>query len=317
MSVSEGVSNTTLAGNDSSHNTTAVGNMEWDAPSVMSMVIFILTFLLGVPGNGAVIWVTSFKMKIKVHTVCFLNLAMADLIYCLTLPFRITNNSLAYSGYNPYFSWKYIGFFMLLNASASVYLLCLISICRCLAIAQPIWFQQLLSLRWVRAACFGVWILAFVICLPVLLIQDLGKWMTVLELFWFLFIFGLPFLIMITCYSLVGWKLQGSRFAKSKKPLRLIITVVVTFMICWIPNAVYDLISTFSTPIPGAWSLLTVALASLNSALNPLLYLFSGREFHQVCSRSILASLRLAFAEQRLELETQSQASNFTSNTNV
>ncbi|XP_072884188.1 C3a anaphylatoxin chemotactic receptor-like [Hemitrygon akajei] len=318
MSFSEGVTSSTVTGNLSSHNSTDNGNrMEWGAPSVVSMVIFALTFLLGVPGNSAVIWVTGFKMKSKVHTVCFLNLALADLIYCLTLPFIMVNITMIYSGYKAYFSWNFIGSLTFLNASASIYLLCLISICRCLAITRPTWFQHHLSLKWARAACFGVWILAFVMRLPVLLLRDWKKESTVLEPFWFVFIFGLPLLIMITSYSLVGFRLQGSRFAKSKKPVRLIITVVVTFMICWIPNTVCDLVSTFTTLIPPDLSLFTVALASFNSALNPLLYVFAGRKFHQVFRRSILASLHLAFAEQRLELETQSETPNLTSNTNV
>ncbi|XP_072102778.1 C3a anaphylatoxin chemotactic receptor-like [Mobula birostris] len=311
-------SSSTLAGSLSSHNSTADGNrMEWGAPSVISMVIFALTFLLGVLGNGAVIWVTGFKMKSNIHTVCFLNLALADLIYCLNLPFRMSNTSLSYSGHKAYFTWKFSGTLMFLNAAASIYLLCLISICRCLAITRPIWFQQHLSLIWVRAACFGMWILAFVMCLPVLLLQDLEKELTVLEPIWFVFIIGLPFVIMITCYCLVGWRLQGDRFFEYPKPVRLIITVVVAFMICWIPNTVCDLVSTFSTPIPRDWSLFTVALASFNSALNPLLYVFAGREFRQVLRRSLLASLRLAFAEQSLELESQAENRNLISNTNV
>ncbi|XP_072884191.1 C3a anaphylatoxin chemotactic receptor-like [Hemitrygon akajei] len=312
MFLSEEVCNLTLAGNF-----TVVGNMEWGAASVTSMVIFTLTFLLGVPGNGAVIWVIGFKMKTNVHTECFLALALTDVIDCLTLPFLMANISLTYSGYNAYFSCKVIGILMFLDASASTYLLCLISICRCVAITRPTWFQQHLSLTWIRASCFGVWVLAFVMCLPVLLLADLKKDSTVLEPFWFVFTFGLPFLIMITCYFLIGWKLQGNRFAKSKKPVRLIITVVLAFMISWIPNAVCDLLSAFTTPISQDWSLFTVALASFNSALNPLLYVFAGREFHQVFKHSILASLRLAFAEQRPELETQSQTPNLTLNTNV
>ncbi|XP_059805686.1 C3a anaphylatoxin chemotactic receptor-like [Hypanus sabinus] len=312
MFLSEEVCNLTLAGNS-----TAVGNMQWGASSITSLVIFALTFLLGVPGNGAVIWVIGFKMKSNVHMECFLTLALTDLIDCLTLPFRMTNISLTHSGYKAYFSCKFIGILMFLDASASTYLLCLISICRCLAITRATWFHQHLSLTWIRASCFGVWILAFVMCLPVLLLRDFQKESIVLEPFWFVFTFGLPFLIMITCYFLIGWRLQGNRFAKSKKPVRLIITVVVAFLICWIPNAVCDLLSAFTTPISQDWSLFTVALASFNSALNPFLYVFAGREFHQVFRRSLLASLHLAFAEQRPELETQSQTPNLTLNTNV
>ncbi|XP_072102776.1 C3a anaphylatoxin chemotactic receptor-like [Mobula birostris] len=315
MSFYEGMSNSTLAGNLSSHNSTADENiMEWGAVSVISMVIFALIILLGVPGNGAVIWVTGFVMKSEVHTVCFLNLALADLIYCMSIPFRMANIFLSYSGLEDYFHKKFFGTLMFLNASAGIYLLCLISIYRSLGIIRPIWFQQHLSLTWVRAACVGVWILTFVMCLPVLLFRDLKKELAVLEPLWFVCIFGLPSVIMIICYSLVVRRLQGNKFVKSKKPVHLIITVVVTFMICWIPNAACDLVSTFSTPIPRDWWLFTVALASFNSALNPLLYVFSGREFRQVLRSSLLASLRLTFAEQRLELKTQTQTRNHISN---
>ncbi|XP_059814454.1 C3a anaphylatoxin chemotactic receptor-like [Hypanus sabinus] len=317
MSYSEGMTSSTLAGNLSSHNSMADGNrMEWGAPSVVSMVIFTLTVLLGVPGNGSVIWVTGFKMKSKVHTVCFLNLALADLIYCLTLPFRMANISLICFGDNAYFSMEFIRTLTFLNATASIYLLCLISICRCLAITRPSWFQQQLSLTWARGACFGIWILAFAMCKPVLLLQDWKEELTVLQPFWFVFIFGLPLLIMITSYSLVGCRLQENRFVKSKKSVCLIITVVITFMICWIPNTVCNLVAIVK-PIPPDLSLFTVALASFNSALNPLLYVFVGREFHQVFRRSILTSLHLALAEQRLESETQPQTPNLALNTNV
>ncbi|XP_072884193.1 C3a anaphylatoxin chemotactic receptor-like [Hemitrygon akajei] len=259
--------------------------MEWGAASVTSMVIFTLTFLLGVPGNGTVIWVIVFKMKSNVHTECFLTLALTDLIYCLTLPFRMANISLTHSGYNAYFSCKFIGILMFLDASASTYLLFLISICRCLDITRPPWFQQYLSLTWSLDPSLR----RVPACPPASGFEG----------------------------GIDGWRLQGNRFAKYQKPVRLIITVVVAFMICWIPNAACDLLSAFTTPISQDWSSFTVALASCNSAINPLLYVFAGREFHQVFRRSILASLRLAFAEQSPEMETQSRTPNFTIYMNV
>ncbi|XP_051901526.1 formyl peptide receptor-related sequence 3-like [Pristis pectinata] len=107
-------------------------------------------------------------MKRTVHTVCYLNLAVADLTYCLTLPILVA--SLIVQG-----SWRknqLLRMFVLcavtLNASASIFLLTLISIFRCLAITRPIWFRQHPGLAWVRAACFGAWGLAFLLCLPVL-----------------------------------------------------------------------------------------------------------------------------------------------------
>ncbi|XP_062891247.1 C3a anaphylatoxin chemotactic receptor-like [Mobula hypostoma] len=275
------------------------------------MAILIVTVLLGVPGNGAVIWVTGFKMKSNVPNVCFLNLAVADLIHCLCLPLHIVVIYQLYSGYFPNFFWVFVIPIMFPNAFASIYLLCLISIYRCLAITRPIWFRQHLNLAWVRATCFMVWVIAIVIFMPVFLSRFFSKFV----LIWLVFIFGLPLVIMIICYALVGWKLQGDRFAHSRKPIRLIVTAVAAFMICWLPSTLYALISNDSMLRHFDWYILTEALASFSSALNPLIYVFVGSDFRQVFRRSMFPSLQLTFSEYELKGETHNR--NPTSNTNV
>ncbi|XP_059805680.1 C3a anaphylatoxin chemotactic receptor-like [Hypanus sabinus] len=299
MSFSEGIYNSTLTGNLSSYNYTDSGfSMEWGAPSVVSMFINILTVLLGVPGNGAVIWVTGFKMESKAHTVCFMKLAVADLMYCLLLPLLMVGIA------------KYIdnivsiicNTIMLLTTFASIYLLCLISLYRCLAITRPIWFQQHLRLVWVRATCFVVWVIT-ILQFPFSTMQILGA-----------FSFGLPFVIMVISYAVVGWRLHGERFVKSRKPIGLLVNAVAAFVICWLPFSVCLLLPN-DVVVAGDWFDFTHALASFNSALNPLIYVFAGNDFRQVFRRSLFASLRLAFAEHELQRETSNRIS--TSNTNV
>ncbi|XP_062891246.1 C3a anaphylatoxin chemotactic receptor-like [Mobula hypostoma] len=282
--------------------------MEWGAPSVMSMVIFTLTFLLGVPGNGAVIWVTGFKMKRNVHTVCFLNLAVADLTFCLFLPFLMADTAqLRVSESLSVF----IRSIIFLNVFASIYQLCLISIYRCLAILRPIWFQQHLSFARVRATCFMVWVIAIAMCLPLFFPQYLSEHIII----WTVFIFGLPFAIMITCYALVGWRLHGDRFANVRKPIRLIVTSVAAFVMCCLPVTLCTLLRNFSHSVSRDWLIFTEALASFNSSLNPFVYVFASSDFRQVFRRSLFASLQLAFTEHELKGETQNR--NPTSNTNV
>ncbi|XP_062891244.1 C3a anaphylatoxin chemotactic receptor-like [Mobula hypostoma] len=305
MSLSERVSNSTFTGNFCPNNSAAGRfRMEWGAPSVMTMVILIVTVLLGVPGNGAVIWVTGIKMKSKVPNVCFLNLAVADLIYCLCLPLHIILQL------ECFYFWLLVLPTMFLVAFASLYLLCLISTYRCLAITRPIWFQQHVSLAWVRVTCFVVWVIALVIFMLVFLSRYYSK------LFLVAFTFALPpLVIIIICYSFVGWRLQGARFAETRKPIRLIVTAVAAFMICWLPNALFALISNDSILHHFDWYILTEALASFNSALNPLIYVFAGSDFRQVLRRSLFASLQLAFTEHEPKGETENR--NPTSNTNL
>ncbi|XP_051865064.1 C3a anaphylatoxin chemotactic receptor-like [Pristis pectinata] len=291
--------------------------------ATLSILAYALTFLLGVPGNGAVIWVTGFKMKRSVNTVWFLNLAVADLTYCLTLPFQLANVALRSTWPRDNVLCKLLPSAIVLNMSASVFLLTLISVDRCLAVTRPVWSQTHRSLAWVRVACFGAWGLAFLMCLPTLLTRqvvtypELGlsfcsfnytgtyfgdRTKAVVEVTRAVFAFALPFLIMAACYLLIGRKLQGGKFAKSRKPVRLIAAVVAAFFVCWLPYHICGLAQAFaSSSAAQVWDSAAVGLASFNSALNPLLYVFAGRDFRQVFRRSVAASLRLAFAEERSE----------------
>ncbi|XP_059805679.1 C3a anaphylatoxin chemotactic receptor-like [Hypanus sabinus] len=305
MSLSEGVHNSMLTGNHNHSNATASRfKMEWRAPSVISMAIFTLTVLLGLTGNGAVIWVTGFKMKRNVHTVCFLNLAAADLLFCLCLPLQMLYVSVLGSGDGENTLSSLLTSIMYLYALASRYLLCLISIYRCLAVNRPIWFQQHLKLAWVRVNCFVVWVIATVMSLLAFFLLAGDDALRILAAFSFV----PPFVIMITCYTIVGWRLHGDRFAKSRKPIRLLMTAVAAFVICWLPVSICN-IAQIGFDLPD-WIMLFQALASFNSALNPLVYVFAGSDFRQVFKRSLFASLQLAFAEQEIQGETQNRNPN-------
>ncbi|XP_051864934.1 C3a anaphylatoxin chemotactic receptor-like [Pristis pectinata] len=299
--------NPTLGGNLSSSDSTP-GNLGFQRPAsvILSLIFYTISFLLGVPGNGAVVWVTGFKMKRNVHTVCFLNLAVADLTYCLTLPLQLAGFSVE--------SWRrdhLLQMFLLcavnINMSSSIFLLTLISISRCLAVTRPIWFLQHLRLAWVRAACYGAWGLAFLTCLPYLLSPQIFPYLGIKISAAFLltrvvFTFCLPVVIMAACYLLICRELRWDRFAQSRKPVRLIVTVVAAFIVCWLPITVCRLFLAFSQPVPLDLIVIAFAIASFNSALNPLLYVFVGRDFRQVFRRSLAASLRLAFTEERVRV---------------
>ncbi|CAF94855.1 unnamed protein product [Tetraodon nigroviridis] len=99
----------------------------------MSMIIYSLAFVLGVLGNGVVIWVTGFKMK-TVNTVWFLNLAVADFLFTAFLPLSVTY--IAMDSHWPFgkFMCKLNSMILYLNMFASVYLLVVISVDRCVSV---------------------------------------------------------------------------------------------------------------------------------------------------------------------------------------
>ncbi|XP_059805664.1 C3a anaphylatoxin chemotactic receptor-like [Hypanus sabinus] len=284
------------------------GEMKWSANDAALKMFFALIILLGAPGNGAVIWVTGFNTERSVYTVCFLNLAVADLTYCLTLPSLLAYSCLSdHSSSNTF--WRFLRWIFKFHMSTIALLLTLISIVRCLAITRPVWFHYHKGLVWVRAACFGAWGLAFLLCLPELLHFSTESYSTketevALEITGNILSFGPPLLIMALCYLLIARKLKGKTFAKHRYLVHLIITMVSVFIVCWLPVTVCDTLWKLSICISLKSLYITLSLASLNGVFNPLIYVFSGRDFRQVFRRSLAATLRLVFAEEKMELTT-------------
>ncbi|KAM9229229.1 C3a anaphylatoxin chemotactic receptor [Dugong dugon] len=140
---------------------------------ILSMVILGLTFLLGLPGNGLVLWVAGLKMQRTVNTVWFLHLTVADFLCCLSLPFSLAH--LALQGHWPY-GWllcKLIPSIIILNMFASVFLLTAISLDRCLLVLKPIWCQNHRNVRTAFAICGCIWVVAFAMCIPVFLYREM------------------------------------------------------------------------------------------------------------------------------------------------
>ncbi|XP_005038308.1 PREDICTED: C3a anaphylatoxin chemotactic receptor [Ficedula albicollis] len=153
-----------VLGNSSSQEEAAV---HYASESIVSIAIFTIVFVIGIPGNGLVIWVAGLKMKRSVNTVWFLNLAVADIMCCLSLPFSIVH--LALHEHWPYgwFLCKVIPTVIIFTMFASVFLLVAISIDRCLLVMKPVWCQNHRTVKFISLICSGIWMLAFIFCCPV------------------------------------------------------------------------------------------------------------------------------------------------------
>ncbi|NXL89086.1 C3AR protein, partial [Alectura lathami] len=140
--------------------------------SIVSIIIFILVFIIGIPGNGLVIWVAGLKMKRTVNIVWFLNLAVADFMCCLSLPFLIVHLFLYEHWPYGWFLCKVIPSVIIFTMFASVFLLMVISIDRCLLVLKPVWCQNHRTVKFISLVCSGIWILAFIFCCPVFHYRD-------------------------------------------------------------------------------------------------------------------------------------------------
>ncbi|XP_006894884.1 PREDICTED: chemokine-like receptor 1 [Elephantulus edwardii] len=277
------------------------------------VVVYSVVCFLGILGNGLVIVITTFKMKRTVNTVWFLHLAVADFLFNVFLPFHIAYAAMDYHWVFGKAMCKLSNFLLIHNMYTSVFLLTVISCDRCVAVLLPVWSQNHRGVRLAYMACTVIWVLAFFLSSPSLVFRDTtnhhGKIScfnnfslsaaspsahgepdstaytrhVVVTITRFLCGFLIPVLIITACYLTIVCKLQRNRLAKTKKPFKIIVTIIITFFLCWCPYHTLYLLELHHTKVPGTvFSLVlpfATALAIANSCMNPILYVFMGQDF--------------------------------------
>ncbi|XP_019665385.1 C3a anaphylatoxin chemotactic receptor [Ailuropoda melanoleuca] len=116
--------------------------------------------------------------------------------------------------------------------------------------------------------------------------------------------FLLPFIVMVTCYGLIIFRMRRGRFTKTWiKTFQVAMAVVVVFCVCWAPYHIVGVLSLFfdpETPFGEAllsWDHVSIALASANSCFNPFLYALLGKDFRKKAKQSMKGILEAAFSE--------------------
>lgn len=295
-----------------------IGARHW-----FSLICYSIVFLLGVPGNALVVWVTAFRMPNSVNAQWFLNLAIADLLCCLSLPLLMV--PLAQDQHWPFgpLACKILHGLFYMMMYCSVLLLVVISLDRFLLVTKPVWCQNRRNSKIARCVCLAIWLLALLGSSPQFahmeeLVQSETKILCVsvhhsIGQAWAVTVsrcflsFVLPF--MIICVS--HWKVyqmtrsgRGQRGNdKSARTLRVVLALVFSFFLCWMPLHIVDLLQliTYKKSAKLRTDLLlghvlALCLAYINSCLNPLLYVCLGRGFKE----NLISSLRsvLHFASE-------------------
>lgn len=286
--------------------------------NIVSIVLYSLTCILGLPGNAFVIWIAGFKMKRTVNTVWFLNLASADFLCCLSIPFSIVEIALDYHWPYGNLMCKVIPTVIILNMFASVFTLTLISLDRFALVIKPVWSQNHRRLSLAYLLSGATWFVALLLSIPTMIYREshftditnittqCAYTMTqsvVKKIYVSRFVFGfvIPLFIIVACYLLIGRKVSRSSFGRSQKALKLILGVIVAFFVCWLPYHVVGLILEYTEDFPNAviksLDPLSVALAYINSCLNPILYVFMGQDFKEKVRLSLRRVLENVFDE--------------------
>ncbi|KAM9310315.1 chemerin-like receptor 1 [Pholidichthys leucotaenia] len=243
--------------------------------NTMSLIIYSLAFVLGVLGNGVVIWVTGFKMKKTVNTVWFLNLAVADFLFTAFLPLSVTYTAMDFHWPFGKFMCKLNTTVSFLNMFASVYILVVISVDRCVSVVWPVWAQNHRNICKASCVSLCVWVVALILSAPYFIFRDIGpsyhnediincfnnftfsgdeETPSVSELgrfrhqamiiTRFLLGFVIPFTVIVSCYAMIIHRLRRNRTlaSHSSRPFKIIAAIIITFFLCWVPFHIMGLI---------------------------------------------------------------------------
>ncbi|XP_074163747.1 C-X-C chemokine receptor type 2 [Sminthopsis crassicaudata] len=278
----------------------------WSLNKYFVIIIYILVFLLSLLGNSLVMLVILYnRLNRSVTDIYLLNLAIADLLFALSLPIWAASKVQGWIYGTPL--CKLVSLLKEVNFYSGILLLACISVDRYLAIVHAT--RALTQKRhWVKFICMGIWGLSLLLSMPILLFRekleskDYGyvcyenigkstdKWRLVLRILPQSFGFVLPLLVMLFCYGFTLRTLFEAHMGQKHRAMRVIFAVVLVFLLCWLP---YNLVLVTDTllrthliedscarreAIEQAMNA-TEVLGFLHSCLNPIIYAFIGHKF--------------------------------------
>ncbi|XP_052028166.1 C5a anaphylatoxin chemotactic receptor 1 [Apodemus sylvaticus] len=292
------------------------------AEDIAALIIYLAVFLVGVPGNALVVWVTAFEARRTVNAIWFLNLAVADLLSCLALPILF----MSIINYN---NWPFgatacvvLPSLILLNMYASILLLATISADRFLLVFNPIWCQKVRGTGLAWMACGVAWVLALLLTIPSFMFRQLyeesysdhtrcgvnfgkggvpkEKAVAILRL---MAGFVLPLLTLNICYTFLLLRTWSRKATRSTKTLKVVMAVVTCFFVFWLPYQVTGVMIAWlprSSPTYDdveRLNSLCISLAYINCCVNPIIYVMAGQGFHGRLRRSLPSIIRNALSE--------------------
>ncbi|XP_076593582.1 C-X-C chemokine receptor type 3-2 [Chaetodon auriga] len=285
-----------------------------------SPAVYSLVFLLAVVGNVLVLCVIRRYRNSQSGGACafsltdtfLLHLAISDLLLAFTLPLFAVQ--WAHQWVFGLAVCKISGALFSLNRYSGILFLACISFDRYLAIVHAVSSGWKRNTCHAQIACAVIW----VICLglsgvdmtfkQVVEVNTVGHHKALLCQVWFtknstqwqvgqqlvsvILGFGLPLLIMLYCYIRIFKSLCNASRRQKRKSLRLIISLVSVFVICWAPYNCFQLADSLDRldvvtggcqfgRVVDIGTLITESVGLSHCALNPLLYGFVGVKFRR------------------------------------
>ncbi|XP_067910541.1 atypical chemokine receptor 4 [Heterodontus francisci] len=274
---------------------------------------YAVTLIIGLAGNSLVVAVYTYYKRIKSKTDLYImNLAIADLLLLVTLPFWAVY---AVHGWVLGVAMcKISSAFFVMNFSASMLFLACISVDRYFAISKATSPSTIGNKG--KVACLCVWLVAILLsvpdfiftsvheteiralCIPLFPPHMAQSAKATILVFEILLAFVVPSLVMLYCYSAVAKAVCKVPNGKKHRAFKVLLAVVGVFFLTQLPynivrfcrllDVVHTLISDcdISKRMDIA-SQVTESIALFHSCLNPILYAFMGASFKSYILKAV------------------------------
>ncbi|KAF7208563.1 G-protein coupled receptor 15 [Nothobranchius furzeri] len=287
--------------------------------NVFMPVMYYLIFFTGFWGNLLVISVVGSQGKRRSRLVdtFVVNLALADLIFVITLPLwaisTSQDNQWSFGSASDLLC-KLSSYIISVNRFSNIFFLTCMSVDRYLAIVKMMDSRYLRSSQCIRITCAALWITSLVLGIPSLVYRKVASsngqqyCMEVRDSMFFLcmnlaialltFIF--PVFIIALCYGNIVMHLNRHCVAsgnprteaRRKHSLKMVLCIIVAFVVSWLPYNTFKSTATISSLAKvnlscetefwlGNGLLISCCLAFFNSCVNPAIYFFLDHHFRR------------------------------------
>ncbi|XP_074995704.1 cysteinyl leukotriene receptor 2 [Calonectris borealis] len=274
---------------------------------VIYPIMYLFIFFLGVVGNGLSIYVFFQPSQRKTSVNIYMqNLAVSDLMFVSTLPFRATYFLLGSRWIFGDIVCRIMTYTLYVNMYCSIYFLTVLSVVRFIAIVYPFQHLKVTNMKYARITCAAIWVFVLAAASPLLskgiagysnpakcldLHPSSTHRLLIMNSFVLIVGFILPFCTIIVCYVFAIKVLLKSKTPQRKKAvchkkaLSTIIITLILFLLCFLPYHILRTVhlmrsscSQASLPMHKAL-VVALCLASMNSCLDPVLYYFAAENF--------------------------------------
>ncbi|KAG6922449.1 chemerin chemokine-like receptor 1 [Chelydra serpentina] len=243
---------------------------------VLFLMLRGMAFLAGVMLNGYILFVAGCRVETTATAVWFWNRALTDFIFIVFLLLRFTS----------------------FHMFSSAFLLTALSLDRCILVARPEWVRNHRTPRLAFIMVLGTWALSLGFSLrygdlweslnspastsmPFRLDEGRLKAAVAIQ-FLVGFLIPLALILIPTFYVVLAAKLRRNRLIQSTKPLKILLGLVPSFFLCWLPYhfLLFSFISAkYPLPLLNIGSSVACVLTYFSSWVNPIFYLTMDEEF--------------------------------------